>query len=198
MSDLNMSVVIAPNFIDTTFESNLKNRKIILNEEISSDVVEKVIMQIINWNEEDKDIPIENRKVITIYINTPGGSVSDGFVACDVISSSKTPISTVTLGMAASMGSYLAMAGHKGLRYAYPFSTFLIHSGSMCLSGGASEVESTVKYYTDMKADIADFIYKHTKISKQLYKKMQSSEWYLSSKEGLKHGLIDIIIGIND
>ena len=196
MSDMNLMVQVAPSFYDTTFEENLKSRKIIINEEISSTLVEKAIMQIINWNEEDKDIPVEQRKMITVYINTNGGSVPDGFCLANVIESSTTPISTVTLGMSASMGAYLSMCATKGLRFAYPFSTFLIHSGSMCVSGGTSEVESTVKYYTDMKTDIANFIYKHTKISKALYKKMSNSEWYLSSKEALRHSIIDKIIGV--
>jgi ATP-dependent Clp protease protease subunit len=181
-------------FIDRMYVNCLNERKIIFNDEVGELMVEKVIMPILLWNEEDKDLPIENRKKITLYVNTPGGQVPDGFSACNVIETSTTPIEVITLGMAASMGAYLAMSGTKGLRKCYSFSTFLIHSGSMMLSGNTNDVESTVKYYKDMKVDIEEFIYRHTKISPETYKKFNKEEWYINAKTALELGIVDEII----
>ena len=184
-------------FIERVFEEQLKKRKIIINEEINSDIVERAIIQILNWNAEDdeSDIPVNKRKPITLYINSPGGEVGIGFVLCNVMENSKTPIETITLGLSASMAGYIAMAGTKGMRKCYPFSTFLIHSGSMVVGGNANDVESTVKYYSDMKTDIANFIYKHTKIDTDTYKQYQKEEWDLASNTAKDLGVVDIIIG---
>lgn len=173
---------------------NLKNRNIIINQDICDNLIEYAIMPILNWNIEDADIEPNQRQPITIYLNTAGGAISDGFALCNIIEQSKTPIHIVTLGMAASMGAYIAMSAPKGNRKCYEFSTFLIHAGSIVLAGNTNDVESTIKYYTDMKKDIEAFIYRHTKISKELYKKMQKEEWYLSSKEALRLGIVDEII----
>jgi hypothetical protein len=101
-----------------------------------------------------------------------------------------------TLGMAASMAAYIAMCGTKGQRKCYEFSTFLIHSGSMVVAGNSDSVESTVKYYSDMRKDIEQFIYKHTNIDKDTYKSHQKEEWYLTARDAKKYGLVDIIIGL--
>lgn len=182
-------------FYSRVFEEHLKERKIIINCEITEDIVESAILQILKWNEEDADKIPEKRKPITIYLNTPGGSVSEGFALCNVIENSITDVYITTLGMAASMGAYVAMSGAKGHRKCYEFSTFLIHSGSMVVAGNTDDVESTVKYYSDMRKEIEQFIYKHTKIDKDTYKAHLKDEWYLTSKEALKYGLVDEIIG---
>lgn len=191
-------VMVAQNndFFDKVFEDNLKERRIILNSEIDESLVELAMIWILKWNKEDKDLSIEDRKAIEILCNTPGGNVSDGFVLCNIIENSITPIHITTLGLSASMGAYIAMSGTKGFRKCYEFSTFLIHSGSMVVGGNANDVESTVKYYADMKADIEQFIYKHTNIDKSTYKEHQKEEWYLSAREALKYGIVDEIIGL--
>jgi ATP-dependent Clp protease protease subunit len=184
-------------FFEKIFVENLQNRKIIINDEISDDIVETGILQILKWNEEDEGKPIELRKPIKIIQNTPGGCVNIGFVFCNVIENSVTPVHITTLGTSASMGAYIAMCGTKGHRKCYEFSTFLIHSGSMVVAGNSDSVESTVKYYSDMRKDIEQFIYKHTKIDKATYKQYQKDEWYLTSREALKWGLVDSIIGVD-
>jgi ATP-dependent Clp protease protease subunit len=199
MSDMNISLQTGDTFYDRMHRDYLEQRKIIINDDINNFLVESAILQIIRWNEIDdqNNTPLENRQVITIYVNTPGGDIGIGFVLCNVIEHSKTPIKIITLGQASSMGAYIAMSGHKGLRYCYPFTTYLIHSGSMVVSGNANDVTSTVKYYTDMKDDIASFIYKHTKITPKLYKAQQKEEWLINAKLGKKLSLVDHIIGVD-
>jgi ATP-dependent Clp protease protease subunit len=138
------------NFFDKVFEEHLNDRKIIINGEITEDIVETAMLQILKWNEVDMDKLPEARKPIRILLNSPGGNVSEGLVLCNIIENSKTEIHITTLGTAASMGAYIAMAGTKGHRKCYEFSTFLIHSGSMVVAGNSDDVESTVLYYSQI------------------------------------------------
>lgn len=193
-----MEQMILPNkAVEKMHKDFLAKRCLILNEEIAEDLVEKAILPILVWNQEDEGIDEDKRKPITIYINSPGGSVSDGFVLCNVIETSITPVHIITLGMAASMGGYIAMSGKKGNRKCYPFSTFLIHSGSMMVGGNSDAVESTVKYYMDTKKDIAEFVYRHTNISQADYKEHQKDEWYFNAEMAKTLGVVDLIIGID-
>jgi ATP-dependent Clp protease protease subunit len=191
-------VLVANNseFFDKVFEDNLKERRIIINSEVDESLVEMAMIWILKWNKEDEGKPIDMRKPIEILCNTPGGSVQDGFVLCNIIENSETPIHITTLGMAASMGAYIAMCGTKGYRKCYEFSTFLIHSGSLVVGGNSNDVESTVKYYSEMKADIEKFAYKHTKITKEMYKEHQKDEWYITARLAKELGIVDEIIGI--
>jgi len=197
MHEMAIAVNSGTSFIESVFEKNIEQRKIILNEDITSDIVEKAIMQIIKWNEEDDANGLEgaDRKRITMYINSSGGEVNIGFCLCNVMENSKTEIETITLGTSASMAAYIAMAGTKGLRKCYPFSTYLVHAGSMVVGGNANEVEDTVKYYTDMKTEIAKFVYRHSKITPATYKKKSKVEWFFSSKEAKRLGVVDVVIG---
>lgn len=192
-----MSEVVVSNgsdFFYKIFEEHLKDRKIIINGEINEDIVETAMLQILKWNEEDMEKIPETRRPIRILLNTLGGNVSEGLVLCNIIENSRTDVHVTTLGTAASMGAYIAMAGTKGHRKCYEFSTFLIHSGSMVVSGNSNDVESTVIYYSQMRKDIEQFIYKHTKIDPDTYKQHQKEEWYLTAKEALRYGLVDEII----
>jgi ATP-dependent Clp protease protease subunit len=183
-------------FFDKVFEEHLEKRKVIINGEITEDIVETAMLQILKWNDEDKDKTPESRQPIELIQNSPGGNVSDGLVLCNIIENSITPVYITTLGTAASMAAYIAMCGTKGKRKCYEFTTFLIHSGSMVVAGNSDEVESTVKYYSDMRKEIEQFIYKHTKIDKDTYKQHQKEEWYLTSREAKRWGLVDEIIGV--
>src|SRR5690606_8254410 len=96
-----------------------QDRIIVLNDEVDDHLVERVILQILKWNREDKDVPVVDRKEISILLNSPGGDVYLGLVLVEVIKKSVTPITVTILGMAASMGSLIAIAGHKTLAYEY-------------------------------------------------------------------------------
>jgi ATP-dependent Clp protease protease subunit len=192
-----MSEVVVSNqseFFDKVFEEHLKDRKIIINGDITEDIVETAMLQILKWNEEDMEKIPETRKPIMILLNTLGGNVNEGLVLCNIIENSKTDVHITTLGSAASIGAYIAMSGTKGHRKCYEFSTFLIHSGSMVVAGNSDDVESTVLYYSQMRKDIERFIYKHTVIDTDTYKLHQKDEWYLTAKEALRYGLVDEIL----
>lgn len=185
----------APDFIEYTFYKNLEKRKIILNEEVSDALVERVIMQILNWNEEDKDIPVDDRKEIEIVLNSPGGDVYLGMIICQVIEKSVTPIRITTLGMAASMGALILIAGAKhGKRCAYEFSNVLIHDGSTALFGTSNKVKDHVKFQAEKDDQIKDFILRNTNITEAKYEEMKDREWWMTAKVAKDLGIIDHII----
>lgn len=181
-------------FEEQVFIQFLKERKIIINQEIDDSLVERMIMQIIKWNEEDKDIPINKRQEIKIYINTLGGDVSVGMAGVSCILASKTPVHGIVLGYAYSMGALLLIACHK--RSMFKGSSCLIHGGSIALQNSAKKAKSIMNFYSKVDKQINKFITERTKISKELLEqKMEADEeWYLTSDECLELGLVDEII----
>jgi ATP-dependent Clp protease protease subunit len=181
-----------PQFEEYTFWEQLQDRKIILNGQIDDNVVERIIIQILKFNEQDKDIPKDRRKPIILYLNSYGGVVDIGLVLANVIEKSETPIHIIVLGNAASMAAIILMAGHK--RMAYPFSNILIHDGSMFVGGSTSKVKDTMKYQDEKEEQVKEFILKYTKISEDKYKEKYQSEWWMTSQQALEYGVIDEII----
>ena len=105
-----------------TVKEHLKERKIIINESIDDDVIEKVCLMIMKWNKEDKELPASCRKPIYLYLNSDGGDVISGYQVLSSIKTSITPIITVGFAKCASMACYILAAGHK--RYCFPNTYF--------------------------------------------------------------------------
>ena len=102
--------------------NDIEERRLFINENIDSEIVDTIVYHILRYNREDKDIPIENRKPILLYINSNGGSVPDGYALIDAIMISKTPVYTINQGYCYSMGFLIYIAGKR--RFAMPNSTF--------------------------------------------------------------------------
>jgi ATP-dependent Clp protease protease subunit len=179
-------------FCDVEFLNHLKERIIILNEDVNDALVEKVIVHILKWNREDAELPVEDRKPIEILLNTPGGDVYLGMVLCEVIKKSVTPVTVRILGMAASMGSLIAMAAHKTV--AYEYSNILIHDGSTFLVGSSNKVKDHMKFQELKDKQIKDFIIENTKISEEKYNEMADREWWLTAKMAQELGIVDEIL----
>ena len=177
--------------INNQYENLLKNRIILINDVISDLTIEKVIMPLLQMDNDGTG------KKITIYINTNGGSVHDGLVLCDVIERLKTPTDVIVLGYAYSMGSIILMSGKTNpnvTRYCYPFSTALIHGGSAYVSGTSSQVKDYFKFNEKFEKRIADFIVSHTYLSEDDYIAIERYEAYMDSTEMLEKGLVDKIL----
>lgn len=179
-------------FADYEYVKHLEERIILFNEEVCDIQVEKVIAQILRWNREDEGIAIKNRKNIEIILNTPGGEVYLGMVICEVIKKSVTPITVRILGMAASMGSLIAIAGQKTI--AYEYSNILIHDGSTFLGGSSNKVKDVMKFQELKDAQVKNFIIDNTKITAEKYDEMSDREWWLTAEQALEYGIIDEII----
>ena len=145
--------------INNQYENLLKNRIILINDLISELTIDKVVMPLLQMDNDGSN------KKITIYINTNGGSVHDGLVLCDIIERLKCPTDVIVLGYAYSMGSIILMAGKNNpnvTRYCYPFSVALMHGGSAYLSGTSSQVKDYFKFNEKYEKRISDFIVSHT------------------------------------
>jgi ATP-dependent Clp protease protease subunit len=182
-------------FFDKVFEEHMKQRKIILNDEIGIDVIEMISLQIIKWNGEDKDIPVKKRKPIKIYINSNGGDVISGFNVVDIIQNSKTPVIGIVMGMAYSMGALILLSCPK--RYAYKNSTVLIHDGNAGASGSGRKFQDISKFYEKLDDRIKTFILTSTTMSEEFYENMADRELYMFADEAKEYGIIHGIIGVD-
>ena len=169
----------------------LRNREIVLNKEIDDCLVE-VVMNIIKWNREDADIPIENRKPIKFFINSDGGDVDVTLLTANTIALSKTPVITIGMGRAYSGGGLLLMAGHKRLIFKSTF--VLIHDGSTGVFGNTGKVMDNYEFTKELENRIKAFILSHTKIPSDLLDKNYRRDWFLFSDEIIEHGIADSII----
>lgn len=105
-----------------------EQRRIYINSEIDENIVDTAVYHILRYNRLDKDTPIISREPIKIYINSPGGSVADGYALIDAIKLSKTPVYTINLANCLSMALLIFISGHK--RFCMPHAEFLLHDGS--------------------------------------------------------------------
>lgn len=136
----------------------------------------------------------EPKKDIQLYINTPGGSVTAGMAIYDTMQYVKPQISTVCIGLAASMGATLLAAGAKGKRFALPNSEIMLHQVAGGVRGQATEIEITAKQILKIKERLNKILAKHTGQSLVKIEKDTDRDFYLSAQEGKDYGLIDEVI----
>jgi ATP-dependent Clp protease protease subunit len=182
------------NFIDKVFEESLNERKIILNEDISEYVIERVVVQILKFNKQDKGLPIEQRKPIYLYINSCGGEIANGYAIIDTIETSKTPVYGVVIGYAYSMGGLILLACHK--KIGFKNSTILLHDGSMGVSTSGSKSKDVAKFYDTLNDRIKEFVVSKTKMTPEFYDSKYEKEFYMyANAEAKELGVIDFIVG---
>lgn len=189
--DAEQCILEEASVINAEYARLLKERKILINDIISENTIEKVVMPLLRMDNDGSG------KKITIYINTNGGSVYDGLVLCDIIEQLKTETEVIVLGYAYSMGSIILMSGKNNpnvIRKCYPFSTALIHGGSAYISGSSSQVKDYFKFNEKFEKRIADFIVSHTNLTEDDYAAIERYEAYMDSDEMLEKGLVDEII----
>lgn len=174
---------------------DVKNRHLYLNFDVDESIIDAIVYHIFRYNAIDKGIPAEERIPIMLYINCYGGDVSDGYGLIDAIRLSETPVYTVNLAMAGSMGFMIFIAGHK--RYAMPHSRFLLHEGYM--GGGidsATKVLERIEFEMgEIEEETKRYILNRTKISEKLYEQKKRCEWYFLPDKGKEIGAVDYIIG---
>lgn len=151
-----------------------------------------ITRSILQYNREDKDLPVEERKPIKIFIDTDGGDVPTMLSIVSAIKASKTPVYTINWCNAISAGAHILAAGHK--RYALAGSTVLIHNGSCGYSGTVEQVASAKKYGDSQEKRANDQLLADTAIPASLLKKKASGDWWLTTEEALEYKVIDQII----
>lgn len=166
----------------------LKNRIIMIGEGIDNDTANSVVAQLLYLDSENSE------KEIKIYINSPGGSVSAGFAIYDTMRHIKSPVSTICIGLAASMGAFLLAGGDKGKRFALPNSEIMIHQVLGGAEGQATDIKIQAEQIIKIKERLNKILSENTG---QTIKKVTNDterDYYMTAEEALEYGLIDEII----
>lgn len=166
----------------------LKDRIVFVTGEIDDTMANLVIAQLLFLESEDPD------KDIHLYINSPGGSVSAGLAIYDTMQYIKPDVSTICMGMAASMASVLLAAGALGKRFALPYSRVMIHQPLGGVQGQASEIEITAREILRLRDEMNGILASHTGQTKEKIAQDTDRDNYMSSQQAKEYGLIDEVV----
>lgn len=166
----------------------LMDRIIFLGTPINDDVSNMIIAQMLFL---DADNPGRD---IYLYINSPGGSVSSGMAIYDTMQFLRSPVNTICMGMAASMGSFLLAAGHAGRRSALPHSRIMIHQPSGGAQGTASDIEIQAKEIIYLRGQMNSLYAKHTGRPLEQIERDMERDFFMSADEAKGYGIIDSVI----
>ena len=197
MDDRNRSFIPYPQVIETThrgerswdiFSRLLKDRIVFLGTEVNDDVANIIIAQLLYLESEDPD------KEIMLYINSPGGVITSGLAIYDTMQYIRCPVSTLCLGMAASMASVLLCAGTKGRRLALPNSRILLHQPLGGARGQATDIEIHAKEILYLRQKLTDIYVQHTGQESEKIRRDTERDFYLSAEDSKTYGLIDEVV----
>ena len=171
------------------FSRLLMDRIVFLGSPINDDVANIIIAQLLFL---DADGP---GKPISMYINSPGGSVPAGVAIYDTMQFLQSPVSTTCVGMAASMGAFLLAAGHKGRRAALPHARIMMHQPSGgAAQGTAADIEIVAKEILFMRAKMYELMARHTGQPLERIEREFDRDYYMSAPEAKKYGIIDTVV----
>ena len=170
------------------FSRLLNDRIIFLGEEVNDTTASLVVAQLLYLEAQDPD------KDIQFFFNSPGGSVTDGMAIYDTMQYIKPDVSTICMGMAASMASVLLAAGTPGKRYALPYSRVMIHQPLGGAQGQATEIEIHAREILRIREEMNGILAKHTGQSKEKIAQDTERDYYLTSEEAKAYGLIDEVV----
>lgn len=170
------------------FSRLLNDRIIFLADQVTDDLASVVVAELLYLES------LDPKKDIMLYINSPGGSISAGMAIYDTMNYIKCDVSTICVGMAASMGAFLLSGGTKGKRYALPNSEILIHQPLGGAEGQATEIEIAANHIIRLKKRLNEILAKNTgKSVDEILKDTDRDNW-MTADEALKYGLIDKVI----
>ena len=170
------------------FSRLLMDRIIFLGTPINDDVANIVIAQLLFLEADNPD------RDIHVYINSPGGSVSAGMAIYDTMQFLKSPVNTICMGMAASMGSFLLAAGRNGKRSALPHSRIMIHQPSGGAQGTAADIEIQAREILYLRAQMNSLYAKHTGRPVEQIERDMVRDFFMSAEEAKVYGIVDNII----
>lgn len=170
------------------FSRLLNDRIIVLSDEVNDATASLVVAQLLYLEGQDPE------KDISLYINSPGGSVTAGFAIYDTMQYIKCDVSTICMGMAASMGAFLLSSGAKGKRFALPNSEIMIHQPSGGAQGQATEIEITAKQILKIRERLNKILADNTGKPIDIIAKDTERDSFMSADEALDYGLVDKIL----
>ena len=170
------------------FSRLLNDRIIMLSEEVNDTTASLVVAQLLYLEAQDPD------KEIQFYINSPGGSVSAGMAIYDTMNYIKCVVSTICIGMAASMGAFLLAAGTKGRRMALPNAEIMIHQPSAGTKGKVTDMEIDLEHFLRIKERINRILSEKTGQPVETIKQDTERDHWITAQEAKDYGLIDLVI----
>ena len=170
------------------FSRLLNDRIIVLSDEVNDATASLVVAQLLYLEGQDPE------KDISLYINSPGGSVTAGLAIYDTMQYIKCDVSTICMGMAASMGAFLLSSGTKGKRYALPNADIMIHQPSGGAQGQATEIEITAKHILKTKEKLNKILAENTGKPIEEIAKDTDRDNFMSAEEALEYGLVDKVL----
>ena len=170
------------------FSRLLNDRIIMLSEEVNDTTASLVVAQLLYLEAQDPD------KEIQFYINSPGGSVSAGMAIYDTMNYIKCDVSTICIGMAASMGAFLLAAGTKGRRMALPNAEIMIHQPSAGTKGKVTDMEIDLEHFLRIKERINRILSEKTGQPVETIKQDTERDHWITAQEAKDYGLIDLVI----
>lgn len=166
----------------------LKDRIIIMGEEVLDAMANTVIAQMLFLESEDPD------KDINMYVNSPGGSVTAGMAIYDTMQYIKPDVATICMGQATSMAALLLAAGTKGKRYALPHSRIMIHQPLGGTQGQATDIDIHAKEILKMRDTLNHILFQHTGQPIEKVKKDTERDYFMTSEEAKEYGIVDKVI----
>ena len=170
------------------FSRLLNDRIIILSEEVNSTTASLIVAQLLYLEAQDPD------KDIQFYINSPGGSVTDGMAIYDTMQYIKCDVSTICVGLAASMGAFLLSSGAKGKRIALPNAEIMIHQPSAGTQGKVTDMESDVEHFLRIKQRLNKILAENTGKTPEQVKLDSERDHWMTADEAQAYGLVDKVI----
>ena len=170
------------------FSRLLNDRIIMLHEEVNATTASLVVAQLLFLEGQDPN------KDISLYINSPGGSVTDGMAIYDTMQYIKCDVSTICMGMAASLGAFLLAAGTQGKRYALPNADIMIHQPSGGAQGQATDIEIHTKHILHTKQKLNEILAMNTGQPLDVIKQDTERDNFMTAQQALEYGLIDKVI----
>ena len=170
------------------FSRLLNDRIIFLADQVNDATASLVVAQLLYLESEDPD------KDISLYINSPGGSITSGMAIYDTMQYIKCDVSTICIGMAASMGAFLLSSGAKGKRYALPNSEIMIHQPLGGFQGQATDIKIHADRIIKIKKDLNEILSKNTGQPLEIIERDTERDNFMTAEEALKYGLVDKVI----
>jgi len=170
------------------FSRLLNERIVMLSDEVNDVTASLVIAQLLHLESEDPE------KDISFYINSPGGSVSAGLAIYDTMNYVKCDVSTICMGMAASMGSFLLAAGARGKRMALPNSEIMIHQPAGGVKGQASDIKIAAEHILRTRARLNKILAERTGQPLEVIERDTDRDFFMTAGEALEYGLVDKVL----
>jgi ATP-dependent Clp protease, protease subunit len=173
---------------DSVYERLLQQRIIVLGQQVDDDIANRIAAQMLLLSAEDPQADI------SLYINSPGGSVTAGMAIFDTMEFIECDVATYAMGLAASMGQFLLSAGARGKRYALPHCQILMHQPSAGVGGTESDIAIQAQLFKRHKREMAELIAEHTGQSvERITADFDRDRWF-SAQEALEYGFVDHVI----